>query len=167
MGFKIDLDGSKHSVEIVGRRPHLRVRIEDREYEVSVCGDAEVGRQTIVISGKPFQFTRAHVGDRQIVRLYGRTFETLVLDPRSETAASRDSQDHVRAPMPGSVISVHKRAGDFVARGDTLVTIESMKLQMSLLAPRDGIVLRVPGGTGETFGKDEVVAELEPINERD
>jgi biotin carboxyl carrier protein len=50
-----------------------------------------------------------------------------------------------------------------VARGETLVTIESMKLQMTLLAPRDGRLAGVRRGVGETFDKDEIVAELEPL----
>jgi 3-methylcrotonyl-CoA carboxylase alpha subunit len=167
MGFKIKFSGATHNLEILERRPHLRVRIDDREYEISAHGDAEDGRQVIKISGKPIHFARAHVSDRQILRMAGRTFETHLIDPRSEAGAAAGGHDHVRAPMPGSVIQVHKQPGDTVARGEALLTIESMKLQMTLSAPRDGLLARMLRGAGDTFGKDEIVAELEPIADRD
>jgi hypothetical protein len=74
MGFKIGVDGATHSLEILARRPHLRVRIDDREYEVSAVGDAEDGRQTLEIAGYPIHFARAHFGDRQFLLMGGRTF---------------------------------------------------------------------------------------------
>jgi len=58
---------------------------------------------------------------------------------------------------------VHKRPGEAVTRGETLVTIESMKLQITLLSPRNGRLARVRRGIGDTFDKDEIVAELEPL----
>jgi acetyl/propionyl-CoA carboxylase alpha subunit len=167
MGFKINVDGSGHNVEIVARRPHLRLRIEDREYEISASGDAEDGRQTFEIAGKPAHFARAHLGDRQIVRMAGRTVGTSLVDPRSETDADASGHDHVRAPMPGSVMEVHKQPGETITRGETLITIESMKLQMALLAPRDGRLARLLRGVGDKFDKDEIVAELEPMAVRD
>ena len=67
--------------------------------------------------------------------------------------------------MPCSVVEIHKRPGDAVTRGETLVTIESMKLQIALLAPRDGVLTKAPAAPGETFEKDAVVAELETLGE--
>ena len=167
MAFKINVDGSGYNVEIVARRPHLRLRIEDREYEISASGDAEDGRQTFEVAGKPAHFARVHVGDRQIVRIAGRTVETSLVDPRSEAETDASGHDHIRAPMPGSVMQVHKQPGDAIKRGETLITIESMKLQMALLAPRDGRLLRLLRGVGDTFDKDEIVAELEPASAQD
>lgn len=167
MSFKISIDGSVHNIEIVARRPHLRLRIDDREYEVSAGGDADDGRQTLDISGKTAHFARAHDGERQILRMAGRTASTSLVDPRSELDADAGGQDHVRAPMPGSVVHVHKQVGEAITRGETLITIESMKLQITLLAPRDGHIARFPRGVGDRFDKDEIVAELEPLAVQD
>ena len=68
--------------------------------------------------------------------------------------------------MPGSVVEIHKQAGRAVQRGETLVTIESMKLQMALVAPRDGRARRAAErGSARLSSKDEIVAELEPLGE--
>jgi biotin carboxyl carrier protein len=167
MGFKVSVDGRSHDIEIVSRRPHLVVRIEGRDHEVSAAGTLDDGRQTIEISGALLHFTRAHAGDRQIVRLNGRTFETGILDPRSQAAGAGGGLDHVRAPMPGCVVCVHKQPGDQVGRGETLVTIESMKLQTALLAPRDGRIAELLRKTGDNFEKDEVIVRLEAAMDGD
>lgn len=167
MSFRVNIDGSSHYVEIVARRPLLRLRIDDREYEISAGGDADDGRQTLDISGKTVHFARAHDGERQILRMAGRTVETSLVDPRSGSGAGAGGQDHIRAPMPGSVVQLHKLAGEAITRGETLITIESMKLQITLLAPRDGHISRFPRGVGDRFDKDEIVAELEPLAVQD
>ena len=48
-----------------------------------------------------------------------------------------------RAPMPGSVSTVAVRAGQPVKAGDVLLTIEAMKMETALHAPRDGVVKEV------------------------
>jgi 3-methylcrotonyl-CoA carboxylase alpha subunit len=163
MGFAIMLDGTAHEVEIVGLRPHLKLRIEGREYSVIAEQNEEDGRRTIEIDGKPVRFARVHVAGRQILRMDGRTFAAVLIDPRDIAEAAAGSHDQVRTPMPGTVVHVYKRAGEAVTRGETLIIIESMKLQMALAAPRDGVLAELKRGVGERFDKDEVVAELEPL----
>ena len=63
--------------------------------------------------------------------------------------------------MPGAVVSVQKKPGDAVKRGEPIITIESMKLQTALPAPRDGVIASILKSEGETFEKDEVIATLE------
>jgi biotin carboxyl carrier protein len=160
MVFKLVLDGNLHEIDIVRRRPHLVLRIDGREHEVSGIGSYGDGRQTIEIAGTAIHFARAHAGDRQFLRLDGRSFEAKLLDPRSVEAGG-SGQDSVKAPMPGAVISLHKAVRDHVLRGETIVTIESMKLQTALLAPRDGVIAAILRVAGEVFDKDEVIVRLE------
>ena len=162
MGFSITLDGAAHEVEILELRPRLKLRIDGRAYTVTGEQQEEDGRHRLEIDGRPVSFARVHVGARQALRIDGRTFEAVLVDPRDEADAAAAGHDHVRAPMPGAVIQVHKRVGEPVSRGETLLTIESMKLQMALAAPRDGVLAELKRGVGETFDKDEIVAELEP-----
>jgi acetyl/propionyl-CoA carboxylase alpha subunit len=163
MGFQIELDGAAHEVEILGLRP-LKLRIDGVSCVVTSPDNGENGRREFEIDGKPIRFARAHVGARQILRLGGRTFDALLIDPRDAADAGGHAHDHVRAPMPGTLIHIHKRSGEAVSRGEALVTIESMKLQMTLSAPRDGVLASLTRSVGETFDKDEIVAELEPLH---
>jgi acetyl/propionyl-CoA carboxylase alpha subunit len=100
------------------------------------------------------------------VRLGGRTFIVSCADPELE-AAARDRQQHEsRADMPGVVVAVHCEAGQAVACGDKLITIESMKLQATLLASHEAVVERVHVGPETAFERGAVlvsfVKPLEP-----
>lgn len=165
MGPKLTHAGEDHQIEIVRRRPHLVVRIDGREHEISVPGHAGTGRQRIVVDGRPVDFARAHAGERSFVELDGRIYDLRYLDPREAVEEAAISHDDIKAPMPGAVVSVQKSAGDAVARGETIITIESMKLQTALPAPRDGVIAEILKSEGSVFNKDEIIARLEPLAE--
>ncbi|HEY2027815.1 MAG TPA: pyruvate carboxylase [Myxococcales bacterium] len=57
--------------------------------------------------------------------------------------AERDNPKHVGASMPGTVIGVHVKAGDKVAAGAPLITLEAMKMEMVVRSPRAASVQEV------------------------
>jgi 3-methylcrotonyl-CoA carboxylase alpha subunit len=167
MPLHLSLNGATHSIEILRRKPHLVLSVNGRPYEIAAWTTKAIG--DMVIHGSPVAVTRALVdeGGREtcFVRIDGRTHEVVLIDPREEFAGHDASRDEIHAPMPGAIISIHKHAGDEVTRGETVITIESMKLQTALAAPRDGRLLDVLKKEGETFDKDELLARLEPADE--
>lgn len=65
--------------------------------------------------------------------------------PRKAEAAN---PKHVAAPMPGTIGTVAVRAGQQLARGDVLLTLEAMKMETTVRAEQDGLikeVLATPG----------------------
>jgi 3-methylcrotonyl-CoA carboxylase alpha subunit len=165
MTFKLSLEGVSHLVEIIRRRPHLVVRVDGREYTVEDEGTGEDGRDVIAIDDDVLALARSHNAKGQVIRFDGRTLDIALVDPRSESADGGSGQGNIKAPMPGSVVSIQKQAGDRVARGEIVLTIESMKLQTALVAPRDGVIAAVLRGEGEKFEKDEVIVRLEDLEE--
>jgi biotin carboxyl carrier protein len=165
MTFKLSLGGVTHVVEIVRRRPHLVVRVDGREYGIGEEGSGEDGRDFIEIDGEALALSRAHNAKGQVIRFDGRTLDVALVDPRSESENKGSGQGSIRAPMPGSVVSIQKQAGDHVVRGEIVLTIESMKLQTALSAPRDGVIAEVLRGEGEKFEKDEIIVRLEDVTE--
>lgn len=68
---------------------------------------------------------------------------------RAETGHSGPAE--VRAIIPGVVVSVFVLPGEEVAAGQHLLVVEAMKMQNELRAPRDGTILRVAVGAGDTI----------------
>jgi 3-methylcrotonyl-CoA carboxylase alpha subunit/geranyl-CoA carboxylase alpha subunit len=68
----------------------------------------------------------------------------------------------LRAPFNGKVIAVLTEAGRSVRRGDTLVTLESMKLEHALAAPRDGVVQALNVQTGQQVGSGQILLSMTP-----
>lgn len=79
---------------------------------------------------------------------------------------SREFEDQldstVRAPMPCVVVDVMAKVGDRVSVGDTIVVIESMKLQCELCATIAGKVVRVSASAGAAFERNASLVEIEP-----
>lgn len=166
MPLHLTLDGETHAIEIVRRAPRLVLDVDGRRYEI--VDEIDQGDELLTVDGVGIAVARALVeaGPREtcFVRIDGRTHEVGLIDPREETGGHDSSRDEVHAPMPGAVVSVHRRAGDAVVRGETIVTIESMKLQTALAAPRDGVLAEVLKAAGDTFDKDAVLARLVPVD---
>jgi len=72
-----------------------------------------------------------------------------------------ESSDTVVAPMPGTVIKVHTRAGERVAAHAPLVVLEAMKMETPLTAPFDGTVRAVHVREGEHVDRGAILVELD------
>jgi len=65
------------------------------------------------------------------------------------------------APMPASVVSVAVEAGQQVAKGDTIVVLEAMKMQHTIAAPVDGVVAELAVSAGQQVESGAVLAVIE------
>jgi len=67
----------------------------------------------------------------------------------------------ITAPMPGRIVSVHVKAGESVAKGARLVTLEAMKMEHGLTAPFDGVVAEAPVSEGAQVSEGALLVRLE------
>jgi 3-methylcrotonyl-CoA carboxylase alpha subunit len=63
--------------------------------------------------------------------------------------------------MPGKVTSVDVSAGDRVAEGQRLLTLEAMKMEHALVAPFDGVVAELNVASGQQVPVEAVLARVE------
>lgn len=94
-------------------------------------------------------------GRRIISRISGRARRRLRAGEADEKIAS------LCAPMHGLVVDVPAREGEAVEKGQTLVVLESMKMQMQLRSPRAGKVARVAVRPGSQVEKGAVLVQFE------
>ena len=67
----------------------------------------------------------------------------------------------VVAPMPGKVTAVEVAAGDKVAKGQRLLTLEAMKMEHGLTAPFDGVVAELNAEAGAQVGEGTILARID------
>ena len=80
---------------------------------------------------------------------------------RTHEQADAGNSNHIGAPMPGVVVTIAVEAGQSVARGDVLLTMEAMKMETSVKAENDGTVKRVVATIGGQFEAKDLLVELE------
>jgi biotin carboxyl carrier protein len=67
----------------------------------------------------------------------------------------------IRAPLPGKVVSIKCSVGDSVKVGDTVLVLESMKMENAIMAPRSGKVKDIPVEEGTNVALDDVLLVIE------
>ena len=85
----------------------------------------------------------------------------LVRTRSSGTAAGAAADGAILAPMPGRVIAVEVAAGDRVAKGQKLVTLEAMKMEHALTAPFDGTVAELNASEGGQVTEGTTLVRVE------
>jgi acetyl-CoA/propionyl-CoA carboxylase biotin carboxyl carrier protein len=83
-----------------------------------------------------------------------------VREPEIEETREKAADSELRAPMPGQIIDVRAAAGDTVEEGQTLVVLESMKMELSLAAPFAGEVAAVEVAAGDRVKERQVLVTL-------
>ena len=152
-------------VQIAHRRPHLRLQIGGTLHTV-VENPSTVGAFELTIDDVAYRGWRYTVGNEVHIRLGARTYIVGRADGDPAAGQVSDQQYETRADMPGVVVALHCEAGQAVRIGDPLVTIESMKLQATLVATHDAVVAQVHAGPETSFERGAVlvsfVRQLEP-----
>jgi len=103
------------------------------------------------------------VEDGPLLHLYrgGEAVELGVARTEDTLRASAQADDgSLLTPLPGTVVAVHVKLGERVARGAPLITVEAMKMEHTLIAPHDGVVERIPFGLAERVAAGAVLIGL-------
>jgi len=140
---------------------------ETETIQVSDTGRRAV--MTVGLSGP--RVLRAHVAlDDEAVWVFidGATFQVEVASAQQDHVRRRDRSCHdaLSAPMPATVTRILVEPGQQVARGDTLVLLEAMKMEMPVKAPRAARVVAINCGVGELVQPGAALFELEDLEPR-
>ena len=79
---------------------------------------------------------------------------------RTTSRAPRDVIESVAAPMPATVIKVMTAPGASVRKGDTVIVLEAMKMELPIRAPGDAVVTAVHCREGELVQPEAVLVEF-------
>ena len=164
MKYITTIDEKEFEIEVVDER---HIQIGDRLLEVdfeSVSGQPVF---SLILDGKSYE-AFVYQGDEDWeVLIRGRQYQVNIEDEREKRlktafqGTARSGADFLlKAPMPGLVISVLVIEGQIVEKGQTLLILESMKMQNELRAPSAGKVARVRIKAGESVEQKQILLNL-------
>jgi len=162
MRHSFTLADAEHELWLESTAGGYRMHVADRPLPVGLEGRGDA--QVLYVGGDWVDVAVAVDGDQVHIHLDGGTYTVRYTDPVARHArhGAGASDDLIEAPMPGVVIAVHAVEGQAVTRGDTLVVIESMKLETAIKAPRDGVIATVHVAAGKTFDRAAPLVTLAP-----
>ncbi|MEL7059049.1 MAG: biotin carboxylase N-terminal domain-containing protein [Acidobacteriota bacterium] len=118
--------------------------------------DGETRRIAIAVEGAAERLHAVHLDT-------GEDIVTLRPPARRAARAAHGDPRLVRAPMAGRLTSIAVTVGDSVAAGDTLATLEAMKLETPLRAQLGGTVSTIHAAVGQQVAQHGLVVEIEPL----
>lgn len=156
----------------------------DQENEITVNGErhgidfeqlAQDGTLSLLIDNRSLEAIVDERDDAWEVLLHGELYTVRVQDERAYRLAQARGQLSdaaeavvIRSPMPGLILDVRVEEGEIVEQGQTVVILESMKMENELRAGRDGMVTRVHVDKGDSVEKNqELVAIGDPDDDDD
>ena len=99
-------------------------------------------------------------GAKRWVTINGKTFVLTKSSGGQRRGSSHDHGSGLVAPMPGLVRSVNVVEEEAVKKGQTLMVLEAMKMEIRIQAPHDGIVKRMLVKQGQTVEREQVLIEI-------
>lgn len=164
--FRYVYQGETYTVELE-RLPDDRWRaiIGERVYIFSTGALGDGGWQLRFDDGNLTAYTAAE-GNHRFVSLGGAQYALDVAEQegrsRRKAGAGADNA-RLTAQMPGQVRAVQVANGDSVTRGQTLVILEAMKMELRVTAPIDATIQRVHVQPGDVVERDALLVELKAV----
>ena len=70
-------------------------------------------------------------------------------------------EEHIKAPMPGKIISIDVKIGEQVKEGQSLISLEAMKMENRIKAPRTGRLKDIKANIGATCNSGDILMTIE------
>ena len=141
-------------------------KINGAEYKCAV-EEIEAGKTNVTVNGKVYtvETEAAKPVEKPAAKPAAAPAKPAAAPaaPKAEApkpAAAPAAGLQVKSPLPGSVIKVLVSEGQAVKKGDTLLTLESMKMENAIMAEQDGTVKQIAVSAGQNVMQDDLLIVL-------
>jgi acetyl/propionyl-CoA carboxylase alpha subunit len=163
MHHAFKLGNAEHNLELSRSRDAYCLHLGDARIAIDLRTSPD-GRTWLSVGERHVEVVIATRGDEVFVHLDGEAHALRYRHPLERLAAQATGggADGIFAPMPGSIVSIAVGVGQAVSKGQALLVMESMKMETTLVAPRDGVIAAVRFEKAQTFERDALLLSLEP-----
>lgn len=140
----------------------FRATVGERVYTFSAEAVEQGWALAFSPDGERLTVRVADDGESRSVHLRGDVYTfTRETKRRNQRSSASSGGGGVTAQMPGQVRELLVAEGDTVTRGQALLILEAMKMELRAVAPADGVVKRLLAGVGDVVSRGQVLVEIE------
>jgi biotin carboxyl carrier protein len=165
MKYITTIENKQYAVEIIDEK---HVSVDGKVYNIDFEAVSGQPVYSLIVDGQSHEAYVQQGDDNWQVLLRGRLYPVTVEDEREKRlraaaggGVAETGEFHLKAPMPGLVVSIPVSEGQDVKKGQVLLILESMKMQNELKAPRDGKVSRIRVKVGESVDQKQALLSVQ------
>jgi biotin carboxyl carrier protein len=139
----LHVNGSSFEVEVKDGSADLSVTVNDNTHTVNISKNQKNGFNSLIIDGELFEVSCEQKGESHYLLWIGHHVFEVKFGAAFGAGDEEEGTSVIHAPMPGLIAKLNVKAHDSVAKGDSLLILEAMKMQNDLKSPRDGIIKEI------------------------
>ena len=143
-------------------KKEYKYTINGHEYEVAI-GEIVENEAVVTVNGEEYKVAwepEAEPEKKVVVRPTAAQANDSS-DAGETSSANVNTNNAVKAPLPGVITSVNVSVGDEVKAGDTLLVLEAMKMANNIEAEKDGKVTAICVKAGQSVMEDDALVVIE------
>ncbi|WP_018462279.1 biotin/lipoyl-containing protein [Segatella paludivivens] len=139
--FKYTIDGKEYNVTIgeIDENNVASISVNGEDYNVQMEKEAEPEKKKVVL-GKPVDNSN---------------------DDEATPAANVNTNNAVKAPLPGTITAINVEVGQEVKAGDAVVVLEAMKMANNIEAEKDGKITAICVKVGQSVLEEDPLVVIE------
>jgi biotin carboxyl carrier protein len=144
----VRIGGKEHSLRLLRSGTNEFEFILDNTFhhaKILQSGSSEV---KVIVDGQPLT-----------VKKHSKLTE--VLEKASALGAAGGGDRNLESQIPGRVVSIAAKVGTDVKKGDVVVVLESMKMQVAVKAHKDGNIKEIKVRQGASVARNDILAVIE------
>ena len=142
-------------------KKEYKYTINGNDYEVAI-GEIVENEAVVTVNGEEYKVAwepEAEPEKKVVVRKPAA--EPASASEAGETGAAVNTNNAVKAPLPGVITSIEVEVGQVVKAGDTLLVLEAMKMANNIEAEKDGKVTAICVKPGQSVMEDDALVVIE------
>ena len=137
----------------------VNVRKIDPNTKANEGRQTQSGRYSVVVNGSRYNVEVSEgfndsIQVKSITEVEGKSVKN------AKNAAAGATENDIVASLPGAVHKILVSAGDHVKKGQAIVVLEAMKMEIEVKAPKDGIIGSIEVSKGQSVANNQVVARF-------
>jgi len=137
----------------------VNVRKVDPNAKANECRQTQSGRYSVVVNGSRYNVEVSEgfndsIQVKSITEVEGKSVKN------AKSAAAGITANDIVASLPGAVHKILVSPGDQVKKGQAVVVLEAMKMEIEVKAPKDGVIGSIEVSKGQSVANNQVVAKF-------